>query len=64
VILTKFDNTAKGGIVLAIADRLRLPVRYVGLGESIEDLDRFDARAFVSGLLGIEETPGDSPEER
>jgi fused signal recognition particle receptor len=64
VILTKFDNTAKGGIVLAIADRLRLPVRYVGLGESIEDLDRFDARAFVSGLLGIGETPGDSPEER
>jgi fused signal recognition particle receptor len=53
VILTKFDNTAKGGIVLAIADRLKLPVRYVGLGEGIDDLDRFDGRAFTAGLLDM-----------
>ena len=54
VVLTKFDNTAKGGIVLAIADKLKLPIRYVGLGEGVDDLQLFDARAFAESLLGYD----------
>jgi fused signal recognition particle receptor len=51
VVLTKLDGTAKGGIVLAIADRLRLPIRFVGIGEGAEDFAVFDAEAFVDDLL-------------
>lgn len=54
VIMTKFDNTAKGGIALAIADRLHLPVRYIGLGEGVEDLELFNTKAYVDALLGME----------
>lgn len=51
VILSKYDNTAKGGIILTIAGRLSLPVRYIGLGEGEEDLSPFDPREFVEALL-------------
>ncbi len=51
VVLTKLDSTAKGGIVFAIEDRLRIPVRYVGVGEGIEDLVDFDPDAFVEALF-------------
>ncbi len=51
IILTKYDNTAKGGIVLAIADQLELPIRYIGLGEGLEDLGPFNPEEFVDGLL-------------
>jgi len=51
VILAKYDNTAKGGVLLAVADRLKLPIRYVGLGEGVEDLRLFAPRDFVEGLL-------------
>ena len=51
IILTKLDGTAKGGAVLAIADALQLPVRYIGVGEQIDDLQVFDARAFVEALF-------------
>lgn len=51
IVLTKYDNTAKGGIILSIADSLRLPIRYVGLGESAEDLGLFVPRDFVEALL-------------
>ncbi|WP_085992417.1 signal recognition particle-docking protein FtsY [Oceanobacillus senegalensis] len=51
IILTKLDGTAKGGIVLAIRNELNIPVKYVGLGEGIEDLQKFDAHAFVYGLF-------------
>ncbi|MDO5115288.1 MAG: signal recognition particle-docking protein FtsY [Synergistaceae bacterium] len=51
VVLTKFDNTSKGGIVIAIADRLKMPIRYVGLGEGIDDLQPFEPRTFVETLL-------------
>lgn len=51
LVLTKLDGTAKGGIVLAIADRLRIPVRYVGVGESAEDFGVFEAAAFVDAVL-------------
>ena len=51
VILAKYDNTAKGGIVLSIADKLALPIRYIGLGESAEDLKLFNAEEFVNALF-------------
>lgn len=51
IVLTKLDGTAKGGIVLAIRNELQLPVKFVGLGEKIDDLQRFDASAFVYGLF-------------
>ncbi len=51
LILTKLDGTAKGGIVFAIARRLGLPIRWIGVGESIEDLREFDATEFVAALL-------------
>jgi fused signal recognition particle receptor len=57
VALTKLDGTARGGIVLSIAGDLGLPVRHVGVGESVEDLQAFDPEAFVEALLG---EPGDS----
>jgi fused signal recognition particle receptor len=52
VALTKLDGTARGGIVLSIAGDLGLPVRYVGVGESVEDLQAFNHEAFVEALLG------------
>ncbi|HLS35099.1 MAG TPA: signal recognition particle-docking protein FtsY [Bacillota bacterium] len=51
IVLTKLDGTAKGGIVLAIRNELHLPVKFIGLGEQIEDLRPFDAHAFVYGLF-------------
>ncbi len=54
LILTKLDGTAKGGIVFAIARRLGLPIRFIGVGESIEDLRAFDAAEFVAALLDEE----------
>ena len=51
IVLTKLDDTAKGGIVIAIAKELRVPVRYVGVGEQVGDLQPFDAKAFVEALL-------------
>lgn len=52
IVLTKLDGTAKGGIVLAIKNELNLPVKFVGLGEKIDDLQPFDAEQFVYGLFG------------
>jgi len=52
IILTKLDGTAKGGIAVAIAQEMNLPVRYVGVGEKMTDLLEFDAAAFVDSLLG------------
>ncbi|MFH1844013.1 MAG: signal recognition particle-docking protein FtsY [bacterium] len=51
LILTKLDGTAKGGIVVAIAETLGLPVRYVGMGETVDDLAVFDAESFVDALF-------------
>lgn len=52
IVLTKLDGTAKGGIVLAIRNELDLPVKLIGLGEGINDLQPFDSDAFVYGLFG------------
>lgn len=51
IVLTKLDGTAKGGIVIAIAQELQVPVKYVGLGEGIKDLAPFDAKEFVGDLF-------------
>jgi fused signal recognition particle receptor len=51
VILAKYDNTAKGGIVLSIACDLKIPIRYIGLGEGMEDLSPFDPREFALALM-------------
>ena len=51
IILTKLDGTAKGGIVIAVADSLQIPVKYIGVGEGMEDLMPFEARGFVDALI-------------
>ena len=51
IVLTKLDGTAKGGIVLAIRSKLKIPVKYVGLGEKMDDLQPFDAEKYVYGLF-------------
>jgi fused signal recognition particle receptor len=53
LVLTKLDGTAKGGIVVAIARELNLPIRYVGVGEKVEDLEEFDPESFVRALFEI-----------
>jgi len=52
IVLTKLDGTAKGGVAVGIHRRLGVPIRYVGVGEGIDDLLEFDADAFVDGLVG------------
>jgi fused signal recognition particle receptor len=54
VILTKLDGSARGGVVVAISHELGLPVRYVGVGEGVDDLQPFDPEAYVDGLLAVE----------
>ncbi|THJ23947.1 MAG: signal recognition particle-docking protein FtsY [Nitrospira sp. CG24E] len=57
LVLTKLDGTARGGIVVAIAEELKLPVRLIGVGESVEDLQDFDSTAFVDALIGTSAPP-------
>jgi len=56
IILTKLDGTAKGGVVLNIRHELRIPVKFIGVGEGLDDLQPFDATAFANAMFG-EETP-------
>lgn len=51
IVITKLDGTAKGGIIFAIANELKLPIRFIGVGESIDDLRPFEAQAFVEALF-------------
>jgi fused signal recognition particle receptor len=60
VAITKLDGTAKGGIVLAIARELRVPLRFIGIGEGIEDLAPFEAGPFIDALLAAPGTGGES----
>ena len=53
IILTKLDGTAKGGIAVAIQSELNVPVKYIGVGEHIDDLQKFDANSFVDALFDI-----------
>ena len=57
IVVTKLDGSAKGGILLAIADQLRVPVRFIGIGESLEDLQPFDAGEYADALLATSD-PG------
>lgn len=51
IFLTKLDSTAKGGVVFSIVDELKIPVKYVGVGEKIEDIEIFDAKSFVDAII-------------
>ncbi len=55
IVLTKLDGTAKGGVVIPIADELKIPVRYIGVGEKIDDLQAFDPTYFVEGIFGLDD---------
>jgi fused signal recognition particle receptor len=61
IVLTKLDGTAKGGIILAIAKRLGIPIRFIGVGEGIEDLRQFDAEEFIAALLSKDDIDTDLP---
>lgn len=54
LVLTKLDGTAKGGIVIGISNELNIPVKYIGVGEQIEDLQVFERENFVKALFGEE----------
>ena len=51
IVLTKLDGTAKGGILISISDELKIPIRFIGIGEKVDDLREFDARDFVDALF-------------
>ena len=55
IILTKLDGTAKGGIAVAIQSELGIPVKYIGIGEKIDDLQKFHAEEFVNALFDVKE---------
>jgi len=57
LVVTKLDGTARGGAVLAMASRLEIPIEYVGVGETVDDLLAFDQEAYVRALLGLEDSP-------
>nr|WP_294469384.1 signal recognition particle-docking protein FtsY [uncultured Sellimonas sp.] len=63
IVLTKMDGTAKGGIVVAIQSELGIPVKYIGVGESIDDLQKFDSDEFVNALFTTEEHAAEEAEE-
>jgi fused signal recognition particle receptor len=51
IFLTKLDSTSKGGVVFNIVDELKIPVKYIGVGESIDDIEKFDAKSFVEAIV-------------
>ena len=53
IVITKLDGTAKGGVVFAIADKVRVPIRFIGVGEAVEDLREFDPEEFVDALFEL-----------
>ena len=53
IIVTKLDGTAKGGVVVALAEKFKLPLHAIGVGEAIDDLQHFDADDFARGLMGL-----------
>ena len=54
IIMTKLDGTAKGGVLVALADKFSLPIHCVGLGEKQEDLETFDPRLFANAIVGLD----------
>ncbi len=63
IIITKLDGTSKGGIAIAIQTELEIPVKYIGVGEGIDDLQKFDAKEYVKALFYKEEEPGNDETE-
>lgn len=63
IVLTKLDGTAKGGVILGIADQLGIPVRFIGVGERVDDLREFDAEDFVEALFGDAQIEGAESEK-
>lgn len=63
IILTKLDGTAKGGVVLSIKNELKIPVKFIGVGEQLDDLQPFDAQAFAQGLFDAEVSHDDEQED-
>lgn len=63
IVLTKMDGTAKGGIAVAIQSQLQIPVKYIGVGESLEDLQKFDSDEFVNALFDVAEDIEKADEE-
>ena len=59
IVLTKMDGTAKGGIAIAISSELKIPVKYIGVGEGIDDLQRFDCDEFVTALFDVSDSKED-----
>ena len=59
LVMTKLDGTAKGGVVVGLAEKFELPVYAVGVGEAVEDLHAFDAKVFANNLMGLESRPTD-----
>ena len=55
LVMTKLDGTAKGGVIFALADQFKIPIRYIGVGESLEDLRPFVASEFVDALFNQNE---------
>ena len=55
LVMTKLDGTARGGILVAIADKHKLPVHFIGVGEQLEDLEPFEARDFARAIAGLKE---------
>jgi fused signal recognition particle receptor len=55
LVMTKLDGTARGGILVAIAEKFKLPVHFIGVGETADDLEPFEARDFARAIAGIEE---------
>lgn len=63
IVLTKMDGTAKGGIAIAIQAELGIPVKYIGVGESIDDLQKFDADEFINALFAVNEKESEGGSE-
>jgi fused signal recognition particle receptor len=61
LVLAKLDGTAKGGVVVAIEEQLRLPVKFVGVGEQIDDVEAFEPEAFVKALLDLDKAEAVAP---
>ena len=57
ITLTKLDGTAKGGVIFSIADKFKIPIRYIGVGESIDYLRQFDGQEFIDALFSEMEAP-------
>jgi fused signal recognition particle receptor len=55
LVMTKLDGTARGGILVAVAEKFKLPIHFIGVGETAEDLEPFSARDFARAIAGLEE---------